>query len=224
MSQLTQRALARIARALPPKPSLWLEVTRCWESLPELRLAAGLCRRDRGAIDIGANNGLFSWVMSKRAAWCVAVEPNPTYISRLRQALPDLDLHQCALGSSPGRATLSIPVVKGIPYGGYGSLASTTVLSEYPHQSVEVAVETLDSFSLQHVGVIKIDVEGYEEQVLDGAVRTITRDRPSLLIEIEERHNPGGRSRIERLLSQWGYGPAEPVKGAENNVLFRAPI
>lgn len=222
MSALVQRILSRVARALPPGPSLRLEVARSWRSLPELRLAAGLCRPDRGAIDIGANNGKFSLAMSRRAAWCAAFEPNPDYIARLRRALPKLQLHNCALGAQPGRATLSVPVVNGVAYGGFGRLAPTTVLADHPHRRIEVQVRTLDSFALENVGLIKIDVEGFEEAVLEGAADTIARDRPILLIEIEERHNPGGLARIESWLAAFGYGRGEPVAGAENNVVFRS--
>lgn len=221
MSRLVQRSLARVARSLAPAPSLRLETALAWRSLPELRLAAELCRPDRGAIDVGANNGMFAWAMSRRAAWCAAFEPNPLYIDRLRRSLPRLRLHACALGDRAGRATLSVPVVDGVPYGGYGSLAATSALAEYPRQHIEVAVETLDSFDFENVGVIKIDVEGFEEQVLEGGLRTIVCSRPALLIEIEERHNPGGRDRIERCLADLGYAPGKEVKGAENNVVFR---
>jgi hypothetical protein len=43
---------------------------------------------------------------------------------------------------------------------------------------------------------VKIDVEGFEEQALAGAERLLETTRPIFLIEIEERHNPGGLTRI----------------------------
>jgi hypothetical protein len=56
------------------------------------------------------------------------------------------------------------------------------------------------------VGFIKIDVEGHEEGVLNGARKTLERERPALLIEIEDRHNPGGLGRICALLTGYeGY-------------------
>ncbi len=57
-----------------------------------------------------------------------------------------------------------------------------------PHGVVEVQTRTLDSCALTNVGFIKIDVEGYEAEVLAGARGTIQHFRPTLLIEIEERH------------------------------------
>jgi len=55
------------------------------------------------------------------------------------------------------------------------------------------------------VGFIKIDVEGYEEFVIRGAMALLQRDRPNLMIEIEERHNGGGYNRIGNLLGSLGY-------------------
>lgn len=46
-------------------------------------------------------------------------------------------------------------------------------------------LRTLDSFGFRNVSFIKIDVEGFEDQVLDGARQTIQRNRPAILIEIQ---------------------------------------
>jgi FkbM family methyltransferase len=51
-----------------------------------------------------------------------------------------------------------------------------------------VATACLDDLALPPCGFIKIDVEGHEAAVLRGASRLIARDRPVLLIELEQRH------------------------------------
>ena len=48
----------------------------------------------------------------------------------------------------------------------------------------EVEVRTLDSFAFRDVCVIKVDVEGSEMEVLEGARETILRDRPPLIVEL----------------------------------------
>jgi hypothetical protein len=53
---------------------------------------------------------------------------------------------------------------------------------------------------------IKIDVEGYEEQVLRGSMEVIGGHKPILMIEIEKRHNTQFRN-IFSLLSRRGYVP-----------------
>jgi hypothetical protein len=53
---------------------------------------------------------------------------------------------------------------------------------------VSVEARSLDSLALREVGFIKIDVEGFEREVIAGARETLARERPRLLIEIEEYH------------------------------------
>lgn len=48
-----------------------------------------------------------------------------------------------------------------------------------------VEVNTLDSFELDNVSVLKIDVQGYEPKVLDGAKETILKNKPIIFIEVE---------------------------------------
>jgi len=72
-------------------------------------------------------------------------------------------------------------------------------------KSVVVPMKTLDSFDLTNVGFIKIDVEGHEEAVLHGGLKTLGREMPNLMIEIEERHAPGSLSRVSALLGDIGY-------------------
>lgn len=53
---------------------------------------------------------------------------------------------------------------------------------------VDVEARRLDDLPLRDIGFIKIDVEGFEREVIEGARETLARDRPRLLIEIEEYH------------------------------------
>ena len=68
-----------------------------------------------------------------------------------------------------------------------------------------VEVRTLDSFEFSDVSMIKIDVEGHEEAVVAGAAETIRRCRPSLIIESEDRHNPGAQRRLVGSISRLDY-------------------
>ncbi|MDA1091814.1 MAG: FkbM family methyltransferase [Acidobacteria bacterium] len=51
-------------------------------------------------------------------------------------------------------------------------------------------LRSLDSFGFDHVSLLKIDVEHYENEVLDGALDTIRRNRPVIFIEIMGGHGP----------------------------------
>ena len=57
-------------------------------------------------------------------------------------------------------------------------------------EKIPISVRTLDEFAIPNVGFLKIDVEGLELDVLEGAIKTISRDRPAMLIEIEQRYHP----------------------------------
>jgi hypothetical protein len=71
--------------------------------------------------------------------------------------------------------------------------------------SVSVETRRLDAMDIGPVGFIKIDVEGHEQEVLEGASATLERDQPSLLIEVEERHRAGAVAGVVGLLTSLGY-------------------
>jgi hypothetical protein len=68
-----------------------------------------------------------------------------------------------------------------------------------------VRTATLDSFKLEGVSLIKIDVEGHEDEVLSGATDTIANCRPVLVVEIEARHRRNAPMRLLDLLASWNY-------------------
>jgi hypothetical protein len=75
------------------------------------------------------------------------------------------------------------------------------------HDEFEVEVVTLDSLRLSGVKFIKVDVEGTELQVLEGARMLIARDRPVLLVELlaGTYADPGGAA--ERIAAAHRYDP-----------------
>ncbi|MEI9988010.1 MAG: FkbM family methyltransferase [Aliidongia sp.] len=72
-------------------------------------------------------------------------------------------------------------------------------------REVEVRVSPIDALDLSDIGVIKIDVEGHEFDVLNGARRTIIARKPIVIIECEERHNAGGVDRVKGFFADLGY-------------------
>jgi hypothetical protein len=54
--------------------------------------------------------------------------------------------------------------------------------------TLSIEVVPLDDFAFEDVSLIKIDVEGHEREVIAGAELTIERSRPTLIVEIEQRH------------------------------------
>jgi hypothetical protein len=85
------------------------------------------------------------------------------------------------------------------------ALASLTEVQDQPFEMRIVQTTTLDQLSKENVGFVKIDVEGHEMEVLRGAELLLRRQRPTILIEIEERHRPGAIETACGLMASLGY-------------------
>jgi FkbM family methyltransferase len=152
---------------------------------PELAMLAKLVPCGGTAVDVGANQGLFSYALSYIADRVVAFEPNPDYASFARWMLRGrAEVHQLALSDASGRGTLYVPLSDdGMVLHFAGSLQRTH--SQFRSMEThDVDIRTLDGFGLVGVNFIKADVEGNEREVLDGARTTIARDRPTILLEL----------------------------------------
>ena len=165
-----------------------------------------LCAPDRAAIDVGANEGLFSLYLAKHARRVYALEPNPLCLARLRRLLPRrVELLSVAASDHAGTAELRFdPQNTGI-----GTVEIANNLQLNPGiasiDRARVALARLDDLVSEQVSFIKIDVEGHEEAVLRGATGLIARDHPSFLVEVEERHNSGAVGRVSAFMAQRGY-------------------
>jgi hypothetical protein len=72
-------------------------------------------------------------------------------------------------------------------------------------ETIDVELKTLDQCELKNVGFIKIDVEGHELAVLEGALATLDREHPNLLIESNDHHHPDAVAKLRALLEGHGY-------------------
>jgi FkbM family methyltransferase len=189
---------------------------------PELRLLGQIVPRNRMALDIGAADGVYAWHLARIAATTAAFEANPETAARLRARLPSTDVYAVALSDSDGETVLRIPVANGVALSGLGTVEEANDFQQRHRQvrPVKVQMRTLDSFSLPSIGFMKIDVEGHELAVLRGAESSILRDRPSILVEVEDRHKPGAVSSVKGWLAARGYGTPCTI-GSPQNLLFR---
>jgi len=177
-----------------------------WRGLLERELpllCAAIAPGDR-VIDVGANVGVYTYALRRRGAIVEAFEPQPACHDVLRAyaaADSGVRLHPAALGAEHARATLRIPRVGGRLASGSASL----VKDEANAESVDVEVRPLDSYEFDSVRAIKIDVEGAELGVLEGAGATLARHKPLLLVEIEQRHHDDPIDRIFETVLGMGY-------------------
>jgi tRNA (mo5U34)-methyltransferase len=167
-------------------------------------------------LDIGAHHGYYTMLASRRVGsngQVIAFEPSP----RERKALlVHQKLNRCknvtvqGLALSNEEAEADLYVVQGTQTG-FNSLRPPVVLSG--SSPVRVLLIRLDAWlrnqSIAHVDFIKLDVEGAELSVLQGAAQLLTkRPRPVLLVEVQDiRTQPWGyrAGEIINYLSDKGY-------------------
>ena len=178
----------------------------------ELRVLRTLVDPARSSIDVGANVGVHTYYLARWTRHVYAYEPNPLMARRLRNArLPNVTVSSIALSDRAGEATLFIPRIHGHEADPYGSLeeppgqpGSSSAPGSGPDavREYRVLTRTLDSERHEAIGLLKIDVEGHEAAVIEGAVETLRRHRPTLLVELEQRHSAADiRDVIDRILA-----------------------
>lgn len=154
-------------------------------------------------LDIGSNIGVYSYALARLGARVIAFDPNPQMAKRLRElGIEGVEVREFGLSDKDGEAEMIVPNQDA------GHALGHLRGNAKPGADVNrfmVPIRTLDSFDLADVRFIKIDVEGLEEKVVNGALQTIERCKPCLLIEIEERRNEGGLNRIVETLGAFGY-------------------
>ena len=185
--RLVRLALAHRHYATKLEHAAW----RLIEDEPEARLLPILCSTQRAAIDIGANNGAYTALMRKHCHFCLAVEPIPSHVEAISAAFlfdPKVRVLQAALSDHRGNSRLRVPRIGDQKIDALATLEQDNPLDNLPTVEIPVQLLRLDDVAPRDTGFIKIDVEGHEAAVLRGGQSVIQKDRPNLLVEIEERH------------------------------------
>jgi FkbM family methyltransferase len=142
-------------------------------------------RRDSVALDVGANIGITSLILSQvfDQGQVVAFEPGARNFVLLEQnlaanAIPNVTPVKTALSDSVGTGAFVENSAYGGMVGGYRREGEI---------SYQVEESTIDAFvaeaGLEAIDLIKIDVEGHERAVLTGAAETIKRHNPAIYME-----------------------------------------
>jgi len=167
-------------------------------------------------VDIGAHIGCWSLKLADKYKKVVAFEPHIKAFEVFKEniqmnELKNIDLHNCALSNEIGRKILTI----------YSHASHSTLEEKHPmtgHVSekfgaTKVDVDKLDTFQLTP-SLIKVDVEGHEVQVIEGALETIKRAKPDLVIEL---HNPENENKIREMLPEVKF---ETINAGEQKYLI----
>ncbi|MGC5013240.1 FkbM family methyltransferase [Streptosporangium sp. DT93] len=185
-----------VAGAVPPR---WFgaAIRRVYPRLDaELARAGEFVPRGGTAVDVGVWYGPWTATLRRLGSEVVSIEANPRLAALLASTFPDVRVIAAAASDRSGTARLWIP-------GGGRGAEATASLVHGEGVPVDVPAVTVDELDLKDVRFMKIDVEGHELAALLGAERTVRRDRPVLLIELETRHQDIGLV-VDRL-AEWGY-------------------
>ncbi len=148
-------------------------------------------------IDVGANIG--EWVVLMRSFTklpIVAYEPSPYSVEVMKRAIDynnftDVDVRGKACGNASGSVELNVGIVSNIkagndsgPHSEQLNNCTEAVNETCPSVNVEVVALDQDLKSIEKIGLLKIDCEGYEYDVLAGAKDIIVRHQPILYLEL----------------------------------------
>lgn len=200
------------------------------------RKISDVCRRllrpGDQALDIGANIGLVSLLMSRLVGpggSVHAFEPNPRMLEAFklmteRNGLTNVELHEVALGESDGELELHVPL---------GNAGAASLVRHYGQRTLEtvsVPVRTLDDVvaagRIDTIRLIKIDVEGFEPAVFRGARSLLSRQVPdAILFEFNERcSGPLAEQAVFRELLDCGYDFFALPKALLRTQVIRADV
>ena len=129
----------------------------------------------RHMIDVGGNVGRWSVDFAKYFDTVSAFEPAPYHIECFEKncaSYPNITLYPYGLSNTNTQGNLEVAVAQ--------HLGSTRVI---PSQDGNITLKTLDEHEFTDVDVLKVDVEGLEIDVLQGAEKTIARCKPIIVIE-----------------------------------------
>lgn len=165
-------------------------------------------------IDVGANDGLYTLFAAPRVGAVVAVEPSRREFERLRanlelNGLTNVLARQIALSDQPGEGTLS---VGGYEHEGQNTLGGFSYIGVELGYTEKVTLKRLDDFleeeGLKNIDIIKLDIEGAEFSVLNGARQTLAKSRPLLLLELSDaalQRQGSTSAEVVALLRSLGY-------------------
>jgi FkbM family methyltransferase len=167
-------------------------------------------RKNPIIIDVGAHIGVYSIKNALKfpEGKVIAIEPeknnyNALTLNKRLNMLQNLLPYNLALSDKSGKLKLYLDELGS---GQHSIIAKTDNFEE-------VKTKTMDDFikdiKLKNIDLIKIDVEGAEYKVLQGAKGIIKKYYPTFVIELHPWNTPRIDKKIENLLSSYGYNLVE---------------
>ncbi len=183
----------------------------------ELSIIEKFSNKTKDALDIGVYRGIYSYKLAQNFKFVHSFEANPLlypYLNKnLKKIVKNIDLYNFALSDSDGETELKLPLrsvslfknnIEEIYKLGAASIHPNNNFDKF--KNITIRKKKLDNIEIKNkIGFIKIDVEGHEIEVINGAIETIKKDKPILLIEIEKRHSKRSVDDSLSFINQLGY-------------------
>ena len=183
-----------------------------------MRVLKDIVDKSRASIDIGVYRGVYAFQLSNLSKFVYAFEANSLLYSRLLLAFANkknVKVENLAISSSSGHTDLRIPIrdneadydVEQKYALGIATIHKENDLQNKPYETISsINKTTLDDYKFQHdVGFIKIDVEGHELEIIRGGKNFLKKHKPTMLVEIEERHSGKNPKEIIKEICEIGY-------------------
>ena len=212
----------------------------------ELSIIGNFTDKNKEAVDVGVYRGVYTYKLSKEFKHVHAFEPNPLIYpfleKNLTKIVKNMTLKNLALSDSNGDVNLRIPSrSKSIFKTNYEEIYKLGCATIHEGNKIDnknnfkvKKIKLDDLLEDKNISFIKIDVEGHEREVITGSKKIIKKNKPVLLVEIEERHNNFPILDTIEFVKNFGYnsyfvadGNVKDVKklkdiNSENNFLFIA--
>jgi FkbM family methyltransferase len=172
---------------------------------------------EKTCLDIGANIGNHSVRFSQIFRQVYAFEPHPRNYLLLKansMLRSNINTIETALGSRHSRANMSFNME---------NMGQSSIAKRVGDYNIEVEIDTLDNFVHKHdiddIALIKLDVEGHEEDVLKGAFETLNNQKPIVVMECLPDDIVNGSSSSIKMLQSMGYRSFYSIEEAKKNWL-----
>ena len=158
---------------------------------PLRQIAYRYVKEWRGCVDAGSNVGMWTRNLMQDFDTVHCFEPNPVFIECWQKNIPsdqNAILYQVGLGEKDSSALFDSPLDQ-----------------KLQREPGGVKIRTLDSYELKQIDFIKIDVDGYEDLLLQGAKETISNNTPVINIEMKTSKRPDVVRISSKILKNLGY-------------------
>lgn len=196
-TERTRQAAAALGVRLPPG---WSDeqILRTWSVLTEHCYDVPGFVPDGGVVvDVGTSVGDFAVLSAVRGSMVYAFEPLRENVTAAEELVREnhvedkVRIFPVALGDAPGLSPIAVD--HGMATTGLSGIDRTV-----PFETLDTSLKDLPG----PISMLKVDVEGFEIPVLRGAVGTLARSRPKIVIEV---HGKSADRAVVGLLSSLGY-------------------